>query len=274
MMDLIKIIEGQKGAEGPVFDLENNLFMVNSNSVLHVIEDDFVDEVITTGGTPAGLQVDQENNLWCADMELGILMIKNSENKMSLIVSAKSDGPVKGCNDCVFDSHGNLYFTSPEGSGIENPVGKVFCLKNNGDLVEIDTGYRFSNGIAISKDDSKLFVAETFTKRIWRYTLKAPGVVISKKLWAKLPGKHYGGPDGMDFDCQGYLLVANWGGGSIDVFNFSGKLVERIYTPFRKPSNLHFKLNPSKWVFVTEHTNGGLWKFKWKREGQIQYCER
>ena len=30
-------------------------------------------------------------------------------------------------------------------------------------------------------------------------------------------GRHEGGPDGMDFDSQGNLLVANWGSGYIDV---------------------------------------------------------
>ena len=32
-----------------------------------------------------------------------------------------------------------------------------------------------------------------------------------------LAGDHEGGPDGMDFDSMGNLLVANWGSGYIDV---------------------------------------------------------
>lgn len=32
-----------------------------------------------------------------------------------------------------------------------------------------------------------------------------------------IAGDHDGGPDGMDFDYEGNLLVANWGSGYIDV---------------------------------------------------------
>lgn len=32
-----------------------------------------------------------------------------------------------------------------------------------------------------------------------------------------ISGDHEGGPDGMDFDASGNLLVANWGSGFIDV---------------------------------------------------------
>ncbi len=77
----------------------------------------------------------------------------------------------------------------------------------------------------------------------------------------------------MDFDCEGNLLVANWGSGHIEVFGPEGAGVkERIKCPFDKVSNLHFKPNSTE-VYVTEHDTHGLWKFNWKHCGRKEFCQ-
>lgn len=86
-------------------------------------------------------------------------------------------------------------------------------------------------------------------------------------------GDHHGGPDGMDFDEHDNLIVANWGGGHLEVFSSAGgDPITRIKLPFCKPSNVHFKPGTNT-VFVTEHQFHGLWKFDWKYKGKKQYCD-
>ena len=86
-------------------------------------------------------------------------------------------------------------------------------------------------------------------------------------------GDHEGGPDGMDFDAEGNLLVANWGSGHLEVFGPDGGYPkQRIRCPFRCPSNLHFRPG-SEQVLVTEHENHALWQFQWKCPGRKEYCE-
>ena len=101
--------------------------------------------------------------------------------------------------------------------------------------------------------------------------LPEPGNAANKRVWGKLPGDHAGGPDGIDFDCEGNLLAANWGGGAIEVFDPTGKPVDRIETPFKKPSNVHFNGPGSKELFITEHDENGLWRTTWHHAGQTQY---
>ena len=118
--------------------------------------------------------------------------------------------------------------------------------------------------------------------------------VTNKRKWASVPGTHEGGPDGMDFDCEGTvccsvchhgtarlnfvlcatgnLLVANWGGGHLEVYDPSGKHIQRIKCPFKNPSNLHFKPDTTT-VYVTEHEFHAVWSFEWQRKGQPQYCD-
>ncbi len=86
-------------------------------------------------------------------------------------------------------------------------------------------------------------------------------------------GDHVGGPDGMDFDSEGNLIVANWGSSHLEVFApKGGSPIARIQCPFSKPSNIHFKPNSSD-IYVTEHDNHALWKFMWEYTGRKEYCD-
>ena len=85
----------------------------------------------------------------------------------------------------------------------------------------------------------------------------------------------FGGPDGMDFDSKGQLLVANYGQGKIEVFGPNGGVepVARIKCPFKSVSNVHFKQG-TKTCYVTEHDNNAVWSFEWENEGMPMYCDK
>lgn len=263
------------GAEGPVFDTRGNFYMVVpwEGRIVRVTDDGVVSDFVNTGGVPAGIQCDKSDNLWVADMRLGIVKVSPAGG-VERAVSTFEGAPIRGCNDCAFDSLGNLYFTAPAGSDANTPVGEVFCRRADGRVTRLDAGYRFCNGIAVTLDDKCLIVAETRTKSLWAFDIVAPGEVANRRLWAKLPGEHDGGPDGIDFDEAGNLLSTNIGAGTIEVYAPDGTWLESIECPFARPSNLHFGGADGMWVYVTEHTNNALWKFHWVRRGQPQYCVR
>jgi gluconolactonase len=269
------IAKGLDGAEGPVFDTQGRFYMVVpwEGRVVRVTDDGTITDFANTGGIPAGLQCDKDDNLWLADMKLGILRISPA-GAIEPVVSTFDGRPIRGCNDCSFDSQGNLYFTAPAGSDAQTPVGEVFCRKADGEVVRLDSGYRFCNGIAVTADDRGLIVAETRVQALWWFDVLAPGVVANRRLWAKLPGGPEGGPDGIDFDEAGNLLSTNIRNGALEVYAPDGTWLESIETPFASPSNLHFGGDDGRWVYVTEHTNNALWKFHWVRRGQAQYCCR
>jgi len=274
MYECTMIAKDIPGAEGPCFNLDGEFFMVapNRGQVVRVTEDGKVAEFANTGGIPAGLQCDRENVLWVADMKLGVLSV-SPDGKVRAEVVEFEGKPMRGCNDCAFDSQGNLYVTAPAGSGKDAPVGELYCRLSDGRALRLDTGFQFCNGIAVSADDRTLIVAETITKSLWAYDIQAPGQLASKRLWARHPEGGLG-PDGLDFDAAGNLLAAHWGGGSLDVFDPAGKLVKRIMLPFKAPSNLHFGGPDRRTVYITEHDTNGLWKLVWDYPGQPQYCER
>ena len=275
MYNIRKIAQDIPGAEGPVLNTKGQFFMVSPNRgmIVSVADDGTVTDFADTKGIPAGLQCDPDDVIWCADMKLGVFSITEDGTVRDEI--REFDGaPMRGCNDCAFDSTGNLYITAPGGSSADEPIGELYCRRANGDVVKLDEGFAFCNGLAVSGDDATLVVAETLTKALWAYDIVKPGVVRNKRLWAKMPEGGLGA-DGMDYDTEGNLLVAHWGGGSIDVFSPEGSLIERIELPFEKPSNVHFGGADKKSVYITEHDNDGLWLLEsWKYPGQPQYCDR
>ncbi|KAK6990866.1 diisopropyl-fluorophosphatase [Biomphalaria glabrata] len=297
-----KITDNILGAEGPVFDSKGNFYMVapevekEKNPAGQILKVDILSgttEVLCEpvingdGGIPAGCQTDKHGNIYVADMRLGILLVQPNGDFEQLSAQDSEGHNMQGCNDCAMDYYGNLWVTAPAGEiapspyrrSFEEPFGSIYCLTKDRKVVHLDTGIRFPNGIAVihDKEDKpvKLIVAETPTRLLWSYDILGPGSVRNKTVWGKLPDCDCeSGPDGMDFDETGHLLVAHWGSGYIEVFPpTGGEPVQRIKCPFDKPSNLHFKNNSNE-VYVTEHTNHGLWSFEWEHKGMAQYCDK
>jgi len=268
----VALIKNVKGAEGPCVTRDGRLVMVEPSAgrVLEVLPDGKSATIANTGGVPAGLQLDTNNDIWVADMKKGILRVTLDGQIFEEAVTFQG-APIRGCNDCYFDSKGNLYFTAPAGSNADNPCGEIFCRRKDGAVHRLDNGFAFCNGLAVNHDDSLLIVAETGTKILWGYDIKAAGKVTGKRIWGKLPGDHKGGPDGLDFDKDGNLLAANWGGSSIDVFSPDGALINRLMLPFPSPSNVHFKGPDSTTLLITEHAEQGLWEAEYTTSGQLQF---
>ena len=266
-----KVADGIPGAEGPVFDRAGRFFVVEpfAGKILQILEGGENREHANTGGIPAGLTVDARDHLWVADMKLGILRV-SPDGVVEHVVSRFEGQPVRGCNDLVLDAHENVYCTAPAGSNWEQRVGELYCwLASSRTLLRLDAGFAFCNGIALTADQRTLILAETMTKTLWAYDVVSPGNVTHKRRFATLPGDHHGGPDGVDFDVAGNLLATNWGGGSIDVFDPRGSLIERVLTPFEKPSNLHFGGADGRDLYVTEHTHDAVWRTRWPRRGLL-----
>ncbi|NAS12310.1 SMP-30/gluconolactonase/LRE family protein [Poritiphilus flavus] len=145
-------------------------------------------------------------------------------------------------NDGVFDSQGNLYFTDPpyglpnrmEDENKELEFQGVYCLLNSGELLLVDMLSR-PNGIALSTDESQLFVAVSDPEQaVWnRYDITAPGIVGDRNLLYDVTGLigkegQQGLPDGMKMHSKGYLFAT--GPGGIWIFNPAGTPIARIHT--------------------------------------------
>jgi gluconolactonase len=269
------LVRGIPGAEGPLTTTDHRIYMVSPSrgEVLRIHQDGRSEIFANTSGKPAGLQLHCNGDIWVADMIQGILKV-TPDGTVTPVVSHYEGKPIRGCNDLVFDSSGNLYFTAPAGSNGApgGAVGEVFFHSAQGETTKLGGGFAFPNGIAIDASNSLLVFSETYTHKLLAWDLREPGKTANLRTWATLPneGEKAGG-DGMDFDAKGNLIATAYSRGTLEVYDGSGSHLKTIPLPFERCSNVHFFNNSSGHLLITEHENNALWIYDYGTPGQTQF---
>jgi gluconolactonase len=141
-------------------------------------------------------------------------------------------------NDLVVLHDGSLYVTNP---GRDPEPSKVWYISPRGEKKEVDTGLKFSNGVALSPDQSLLYVAESRSHWVWSYQIQPDGSLAAKQRYFHLhvpDTADDSGADGMRIDRDGRLYVATRMG--IQVCDQAGRVNCIIPTPNGRITNLAF----------------------------------
>lgn len=252
---------GFEFAEGPAFDRDGNLFVVNyrGNGNIGRIAKDGTASVwcVLDALTPLegrrsqanGLKVDSEGRLVAADAGGGRLLRIAADGKSGEVLADRWNGTrFNSINDVALDTKGNIYFSDPGGSNAENPIGAVyrFDIHTNA-ITQLAANLAFPNGLAVTVDQQHLCVAESSRYRVLIYDL-IEGRAENERVLIDFPqqdeGNIRGGPfdpDGMIVDEAGRLYVAMWVGGVVNVVDVpTGKLVRQYDAGGLKATNCHF----------------------------------
>lgn len=252
---------GFEFAEGPTFDRDGNLFVVNyrgNGNIGRIAADGtasvwcVLDALAPIEGTRSqanGLKVDSEGRLVVADAGGGRLLRIAADGKSAQVLADRWNGSrFNAINDVALDTKGNIYFSDPGGSNAETPIGSIyrFDITTNA-VTRLATGLAFPNGLAVTIDQQHLCVAESSRYRVLIYDL-IDGTAENERVLIEFPqqpeGDIRGGPfdpDGMIVDEAGRLYVAMWTGGVINVVDVStGKLLRQYDAGGLKATNCHF----------------------------------
>ncbi|KAJ5686161.1 lactonase drp35 [Penicillium majusculum] len=105
---------------------------------------------------------------------------------------------------------GWVYFTDQGQSGLQEPSGYVYRYHRISKIVErVLSNIPSPNGLVLTTDATRLFVAVTRTNAIWRAPFVLDGGVSKVGVFLNLSGG--GGPDGLAVDVEGGLIVAQPG---------------------------------------------------------------
>ena len=107
-------------------------------------------------------------------------------------------------NALAFDRTGRLYLTESH-SPTEPGPGVYRIDPDGGGLLWSDGPFLFANGVAVAPDDSAVYVAETWSRRITRVPVRDDGSAGRPELVVELPGTL---PDGLAFGPDERLYVA------------------------------------------------------------------
>ena len=147
-----------------------------------------------------------------------------NEGQVSDVAVELPGAPPHRPNDLCFGPDGRIYFTDPHNwEDIRNlRPGRVNRTDLDGNVEQLAEVKRFPNGIAFGPDD-RLYVAESVTKHIWAYELRADGLG-EPEAFCVLPT---GYPDGFCFAANGDLIACGSLGDVICVFDENGRLLDR-----------------------------------------------
>ncbi|GAA1852709.1 SMP-30/gluconolactonase/LRE family protein [Pseudonocardia ailaonensis] len=183
---------------------------------------------------------------------------------------------LNGPNDIVFDTAGGFWFTDlGKNRGREMDVGRICYAKADGSqIVEVVHPIMTPNGIGLSPDGSRLYVAETHAGRLWEWEVCGPGELGSLDGPSRGPVgasllHGFGGYqmlDSLAVDGAGNVCVATLITGAISVIRPDGTLDRQIAVPGADPyvTNVCFGGDTA---YVTSSGRGLLYRSDWPYPG-------
>jgi gluconolactonase len=239
--DEITVVSNVLGPEGPLF-IDGNLYYVSWVSNTLSKWDGKTTTVLnhTEGCGHNGLALTKQKTflLACTNDPGAILELDMTGKQLRRWDSDsngnKFDG---GINDIVVTANGGAYATV-FGPYADPPIptsviGKILYLAPGSEKwVEVANDLNYANGIGVSPDQKILYVSQTVSNCILRFTIEADGSLSHRSNFALLNvlvknknDSPWLGPDSMKIDSKGNIYVAQWFGGKILKMSPEGKLL-------------------------------------------------
>lgn len=142
-------------------------------------------------------------------------------------------------NDGILDSRERFLIGTMGFPEIIENAGSLLSY-DKGQLHTLESGTTISNGIAFSKDSSKMYFIDTPTRTVKEYAYNIEnGTCEYSRVVIRFIRN--GVPDGMDIDENGNLWVAEWGGYCVSVWNsVNGESVGHIQIPSENVTSVCF----------------------------------
>lgn len=184
--------------------------------------------------------------------------------------------PLRGPNDIVFDETGGFWFTDlGKRRDREQDTASLFYAAADGSsITEVVHPLTTANGVGLSPDGSRLYVAETGPGRVWAWDVEAPG-----RLKATGPGPGgatllhgFGGfqlLDSLAVDGDGNVCVATLITGAVSVVSPQGELLRQVPVTDHDPfvTNVCFAGGDSRTAYITSSGLGRLYEVEWHCNG-------
>jgi gluconolactonase len=247
-----------KNIEGPAFDLEGNLYVVNfkQDGTIGLVRSSGNVEMfvaLPSGSTANSIQFNSNDDMFLADFT-GHNILKVDMKTRQISIHAHSD-EFNQPNDLCINRRDQLFASDPNW---KESTGKLWRIEPDGKITLLQDNMGTTNGIELSPDEKILYVNESVQRKIWAFDVDEAGNISNKKLFAEFQDHGF---DGMKCDKKGNLYVARYGKGTIAVLSPDGVLLREVQLKGRQCSNLVFGGKHGTTVFVTMQDRKGIEKF-------------
>jgi gluconolactonase len=296
-MEFKELASGLEFPEGPIWLADGSVLLVEikRGTLSRVGPDGRVSVVAKTGGGPNGAAIGPDGKVYVcnnggfewhqagpyllpgnqpADYSGGrIERVDLASGAVETLYTRCGAHPLRGPNDLVFDSTGGFWFTD-HGKNRERDRdrGGLYYARPDGSSVrEVVYPLDSPNGVGLSPDGRRVYVAETHTGRVFYWELEAPGVIkphVSPNqghLLVGLPGMQL--LDSLAIDAEGNVCVATLVNGGITIVSPDGARVEHVPTGDPLTTNLCFGGPGLRTAFITLSATGKLVSMPWRTAG-------
>ena len=299
MAEMREIASGLEFPEGPVALPDGSVLVVEikRGTLTRVAAGGKATVVARTGGGPNGAAIGPDGKVYVCNNggfewhDIGGLTVPGNQapdyaggriqrvdlvtGKVEDLYTACDGRPLRGPNDLVFDATGGFWFTD-HGKMRERERDRtgVFYARADGSRIrEVIFPLDAPNGIGLSPDGKHLYVAETWTGRVWSWELAGPGEIVATPgfgagggtLLVGLPG--YQLFDSLAVDGEGNVCVATLVNGGITVVAPDGSSIEHLATGDPLTTNVCFGGRDLRTAYITLSGTGRLVAMEWPRPG-------
>lgn len=293
------VATGLRFPEGPTALGDGSVLVVEiaRGTLSRVRPDGRVDVVADCGGGPNGSALGPDGAVWITNnggcfewIDLGGILVPGgvprewaggSIQRVDLdsgavtTVYTECDGRrLRAPNDLVFDGHGGFWFTD-HGVRMERTsdrTGVYYAAADGSSITEVLHPLDAPNGIGLSVDGDRLYVAETHTARIYSWHLPEPGVAVGNgllephgDLLVGLPGLQL--LDSLAVDSNGNVCVGTLNNGGVTVVSADGVEVQHLPVDDLLVTNIAFGGADMRTAYVTASGTGRLLAFDWPVPG-------
>ena len=205
--------------EGPAADAEGAVYFteITGNRILKYLPDGTWTEFRNPSRRANGLAFDAQGRLLaCEGGGRQLTRTDLATGELEVLATAYEGKRLNSPNDLVVATNGRIYFTDPrygDQSGRELATEDVYMVDTDGTLTRVATAPEIAkpNGIALSPDQSTLYVADTqpgppSEARIMAFAVNADGALTDPRaIYSFGEGR---GIDGMAIDVEGNLYGA------------------------------------------------------------------
>ncbi len=190
--------------EGPSFDREGNLWCVDlpNGRIYRIGADGVFTKMAEYDGWPNGLKFHRDGRIFIADYKHGIMVMDPVSGQVAPYLVRANLERFKAVNDLFFSANGDLYFTDQGLTGLQDPTGRLFRVRPDGQVSCLLDNVPSPNGLVMNLDESMIYLAVTRANAIWRVPLLPDGGVAKVGVFVQMSGG-WGGPDGAGARFQG-----------------------------------------------------------------------
>jgi len=258
------IAQGFKHAEGPAFDAAGRLWVTDWRSAIlwRVHPDGWVEDFCHPGG-PNGGAFHWNGDYYMTDPGGHRIARVTPDGAIYTVLDTSEPGGAYP-NDLTFHPSGAIYFTKPVGDykAVPQPPARVYRIDPNGAVTTVLEGLLYPNGINVSADGARLYVAESHTGLVSIHDIQPDGSVAHSRLLCDVREgqENWWAPDGMCLDVAGNLYVAVIACGRVRRVRPDGVIDLDIPVPGQFPTNCCFGGPANDDLYITEGRRGEVYK--------------